>query len=47
MSSKVDDDIDQDDIININFDFKKSENKKEISKILVYNFDFRLTDLFY
>ncbi|MEI0551287.1 BspA family leucine-rich repeat surface protein [Brachyspira intermedia] len=52
MSAKVDEEVEYDDLINISIDFKKAENKKEISKRFVYTFllfiilDFRLTDLF-
>ncbi|MEI0799240.1 BspA family leucine-rich repeat surface protein [Brachyspira intermedia] len=52
MSAKVDEDIEYDDLINISIDFKKAENKKDISKRFIYTFlvfmifDFRLTDLF-
>ena len=52
MSAKVDADIEYDEPVDINIDFKKSENKKEISKRFVYTFlvfiicDFRLTDNF-
>ena len=52
MSAKVDEDIEYDDLVNISIDFKKAENKKEISKRFIYTFlvfmifDFRLTDLF-
>ena len=52
MSAKVDEDIEYDDLVNISIDFKKAENKKEISSRFVYTFlvfiilDFRLTDSF-
>ena len=52
MSAKVDEDIEYDDLVNISIDFKKGENKKEISSRFVYTFlvfiilDFRLTDSF-
>ena len=52
ISAKVDEDVEYDDLINISIDFKKAENKKEISKRFIYTFlvfmifDFRLTDLF-
>ena len=50
MTSKIQGEYDEQ--INITIDFKKSENKKEISKRFVYTllvlmiWDFRLTDLF-
>lgn len=52
MSSKVDADTEYDEPVDITIDFKKSENKKEISNRFVYTFlvfiisDFRLTDSF-
>ncbi|MEI0447807.1 BspA family leucine-rich repeat surface protein [Brachyspira intermedia] len=52
MSAKVDEEVEYDDLVNISIDFKKGENKKDISKRFVYTFlvfmifDFRLTDLF-
>ena len=52
ISAKVDEDVEYDDLINISIDFKKAENKKDISKRFIYTFlvfiilDFRLTDLF-
>ena len=52
MSAKVDEDIEYDDLVNISIDFKKGENKKDISNRFVYTLlvfiilDFRLTDLF-
>ena len=52
MSAKVDEEVEYDDLINISIDFKKGENKKEISNRFVYTLlvfiilDFRLTDLF-
>ena len=52
MSAKVDEEVEYDDLVNISSDFKKGENKKDISKRFVYTFlvfmifDFRLTDLF-
>ncbi|MEI0567153.1 BspA family leucine-rich repeat surface protein [Brachyspira pulli] len=52
MSAKVDEEVEYDDLINISIDFKKGENKKEISNKFVYILlvfiilDFRLTDLF-
>ena len=50
MTSKIQGEYDEQ--VNITIDFKKSENKKEISKRFVYTllvliiWDFRLTDLF-
>ncbi|MDO6994144.1 BspA family leucine-rich repeat surface protein [Brachyspira innocens] len=52
MSAKVDADIEYDEPVDITIDFKKAENKKEISMRFVYTFlvfiisDFRLTDSF-
>ncbi|WP_028329731.1 BspA family leucine-rich repeat surface protein [Brachyspira alvinipulli] len=52
MSAKVDEEVEYDDLINISIDFKKGENKKEISNRFIYTLlvfiilDFRLTDLF-
>ncbi|MEI0565148.1 BspA family leucine-rich repeat surface protein [Brachyspira pulli] len=52
MSAKVDEEVEYDDLINISIDFKRGENKKEISNRFVYTLlvfiilDFRLTDLF-
>ena len=52
MSAKVDEDIEYDEPVDITIDFKKAENKKEISSRFVYTFlvfiilDFRLTDSF-
>ncbi|WP_028329732.1 BspA family leucine-rich repeat surface protein [Brachyspira alvinipulli] len=52
ISAKVYADIEYDEPVNITIDFKKAENKEEISKRFVYTFlvfmifDFRLTDLF-
>ena len=52
MSAKVDADIEYDEPVDITIDFKKAENKKEISSRFVYTFlvfiilDFRLTDSF-
>ena len=52
ISAKADADIEYDEPVDITIDFKKSENKKEISSRFVYTFlvfiilDFRITDLF-
>lgn len=52
VSAKIDADTEYDEPVDINIDFKKGENKKEISKRFIYTFlvfiilDFRLTDLF-
>ena len=52
ISSNPDSDAEYDDLVNITIDFKKAENKEEISKRFLYTFlvfiilDFRLTDLF-
>ncbi len=52
ISAKIDEDVEYDDLVNITIDFKKAENKEEISKRFVYTFlvfiilDFKLTDLF-
>ena len=51
MTSNPDSDAEYDDLVNITIDFKKAENKEEISKRFLYTFlvfiilDFKLTDL--